>query len=63
MVPIIPLTESTAEIIARVGGEQAAHGNTLPLADLEIGACALELHYAIATSYLATSGTSATFPT
>jgi predicted nucleic acid-binding protein len=25
-VPIIPLTESTADIIARVGGEQAAQG-------------------------------------
>jgi tRNA(fMet)-specific endonuclease VapC len=49
-VPIIPLTETTAEIIARIGGEQAAQGNTLPLGDLQIGACALELHYAIATT-------------
>jgi tRNA(fMet)-specific endonuclease VapC len=49
-VPIFPLTESTAEIIARVGGEQAAQGKSLPLADLQIGACALELRYAIGTS-------------
>ena len=47
--PIFPVTESTAEIIARIGGEQASHGNNLPLADLIIGACALELRYAIGT--------------
>ena len=49
-VPIYPLTESTAEIIARIGGEQAAKGINLPLGDLMIGACALELGYAIGTS-------------
>jgi tRNA(fMet)-specific endonuclease VapC len=49
-VPIYPLTESTAEIVARIGGEQAANGINLPLADLLIGACALELGYAIGTS-------------
>jgi tRNA(fMet)-specific endonuclease VapC len=49
-VPIYPVTESTAEIIARVGAEQAAKGNTLPLGDLIIGACALELGYSIGTS-------------
>lgn len=48
-VPIHPVTESTAEIIARVGAEQAAKGVTLPLADLMIGARALELGYAIDT--------------
>jgi tRNA(fMet)-specific endonuclease VapC len=48
-VPIYSLTDVTAEIIARVGGEEADKGNTLPLADLMIGACALELGYAIAT--------------
>jgi tRNA(fMet)-specific endonuclease VapC len=42
-VPIHPVTESTAEIIARIGGEQAAKGITLPLADLIIGASALQL--------------------
>lgn len=49
-VPIYPLTEVTAEIIARIGGEEAAKGINLPLGDLIIGACALELGYAIGTS-------------
>lgn len=49
-VPVHPVTEATAEIIARVGGEQAANGINLPLADLIIGACALELGYALATN-------------
>jgi len=48
--PIYPLTEVTAEIIARIGGEEAAKGINLPLGDLMIGACALELGYAIGTS-------------
>jgi tRNA(fMet)-specific endonuclease VapC len=48
-IPVHPITEATAEIIARVGGEQAAKGINLPLADLIIGACALELRYAIGT--------------
>jgi len=48
-VPIYPLTESAAEIVARIGGEQAAKGINLPLGDLIIGACALELGYAIGT--------------
>jgi predicted nucleic acid-binding protein len=49
-VPIYPLTDSTAEIAARIGGEQAAKGINVPLGDLLIGACALELGYAIGTS-------------
>jgi tRNA(fMet)-specific endonuclease VapC len=49
-VPIHPVTESTAEIIARVGAEQAAKGITVPMADLIIGACALELGYSVGTS-------------
>jgi tRNA(fMet)-specific endonuclease VapC len=49
-VPIHPITASTAEIVARVGGEQAAQGVNLPLGDLLIGACALELGYAVGTS-------------
>ena len=48
-IPIHPITEVTAEIIARVGGEQAAKGINLPFIDLIIGACALELGYAIGT--------------
>ncbi len=49
-VPIHPITAATAEIIARVGGEQATKGINLPLGDLIIGACALELGYAIGTN-------------
>jgi predicted nucleic acid-binding protein len=48
-VPIHPITESTGEIIARVSAEEAARGITIPMADLIIGACALELGYSIAT--------------
>jgi predicted nucleic acid-binding protein len=48
-VPIHPITGITAEIIARVGGEQALKGITVPFADLIIGCCALELEYAVAT--------------
>ena len=48
-IPVHPITEATAEIIARVGGEQSAKGINLPLIDLMIGACALELGYAIGT--------------
>ena len=48
-IPIQPITAATAEIIARIGGEQAAKGINLPLADLIIGASALELGFAIAT--------------
>jgi len=51
-VPIHPVTEATAEIVARIGGEQAARGIILPLADLLIGACALELGYAVGTNNL-----------
>lgn len=51
-VPIHPLTEATAEIIARIGAEQAARGVNLPLGDLIIGACALELSYAVGTRNL-----------
>jgi predicted nucleic acid-binding protein len=49
-IPVHPITETTAAIIARVGGEQAAKGTNLPSVDLIIGACALELGYAIGTA-------------
>jgi tRNA(fMet)-specific endonuclease VapC len=49
-IPIHPVTDVTAEIITRISGEQAAKGINLPLGDLIIGACALELGYAIGTS-------------
>ncbi len=48
-VPIHPITESTGEIVARIGAEQASKGIVLPLADLIIGVCALELGYAVGT--------------
>ena len=51
-VPVHPITESTGEIIARIGGQQAAKGITVPLADLIIGACAVELGYAVGTGNL-----------
>ncbi len=51
-VPIHPVTEITAEIVARIGGEEAARGVNLPLGDLIIGACALELGYAVGTGNL-----------
>ena len=47
--PVYPFTEATAEIVARIGAEQAAVGINLPLGDLMIGACALELVYAVGT--------------
>ena len=49
-IPIHPVTEKTAEFLARIDGEQAAKGINLPLGDLIIGACALELGYAVVTS-------------
>ena len=49
-VPVHPVTEFTAEIVGRTGAEQASKGINLPLADLIIGACALELGYAVGTS-------------
>lgn len=51
-VPVHPITGATAEIVARIGGEQAARGITVPFGDLIIGACALELDYAVATHNL-----------
>jgi len=38
--------------VARIGGEQAAKGMNLALADLTIAACTLEFGYAVATSNL-----------
>lgn len=48
-VPVRPVTAVTAEIIGRIGGELAAKGIQVPLADLMIGACAVEVGYAVAT--------------
>jgi tRNA(fMet)-specific endonuclease VapC len=51
-VPIHPVTAATAEIVARIGGEEAAKGINLPLGDLIIGACAFELGYAVGSGNL-----------
>jgi len=51
-IPVHSMTAEAAEIVARIGGQQAARGINLPLADLIIGACALELGYAVGTSNL-----------
>jgi predicted nucleic acid-binding protein len=51
-VPVHPVTKQTAEIIARVGGEQAGKGVNIPLGDLVIGASALELGFAVGTGNL-----------
>lgn len=48
-VPVRPVTAVTAEIIGRIGGELAAKGIQVPLADLMIAACAVEVAYAVAT--------------
>jgi len=48
-IPIHPVTDATAEIVAEIGGEQAAKGINLPLGDLIIGSPALELGYAVGT--------------
>jgi predicted nucleic acid-binding protein len=50
--PIYPVTATTAGIVARVGGEEAAKGINIPFGDLIIGACALELGYAVGTGNL-----------
>jgi tRNA(fMet)-specific endonuclease VapC len=51
-VPIYPITETTAELVGKLGGESAAQGVTIPFDDLLIGACALERGYAVATRNL-----------
>lgn len=47
-VPVHPVTDSTAEILGQINGDQAARGIKIP-ADLLIGASALEQGYAVAT--------------
>jgi predicted nucleic acid-binding protein len=57
-VPILPVTAATAEIIARIGAEQAVQGINLPLADLIIGATAMELGVRWAPAICGTSAAS-----
>jgi tRNA(fMet)-specific endonuclease VapC len=48
-VPVHPITDATAEIAGRIGGERAAKGNTIPIDDLLIGSSAIEQGYAVGT--------------
>ena len=48
-VPVYAITESTAEVIGKIGAESSATGVTIPFDDLLIGASALERGYAVAT--------------
>jgi predicted nucleic acid-binding protein len=48
-VPVYPITDNTAELVGKIGGEAAAKGVTIPFDDLLIGACALERGFAVAT--------------
>lgn len=46
-VPVHPVTESTAEIIGRIGAEEAAKGARFRWPISSFGACAVELGYAV----------------
>jgi tRNA(fMet)-specific endonuclease VapC len=48
-VPVFPITQSTAELIGKIGAESSITGVTIPFDDLLIGARALERGYAVAT--------------
>jgi predicted nucleic acid-binding protein len=48
-VPVYPITDSTAELVGKIGAESSATGVTIPFDDLLIGACASERGYAVAT--------------
>lgn len=50
--PIYPITDSTAELVGKIGAECSAAGVSLPFDDLLIGACALERGHAVATRNL-----------
>jgi predicted nucleic acid-binding protein len=47
--PVYPVTDMTAELVGKIGGESSARGVNIPIDGLLIGACALEKGYAIAT--------------
>jgi tRNA(fMet)-specific endonuclease VapC len=51
-VPVYPITDSTAELVGKIGAESSATGVTIPFDDLLIGTCALERGYAVATRNL-----------
>ncbi len=47
---VYPYTLDVAELAGRIGGEQAALGQTIPPIDLMIGATALSLNFSILTA-------------
>ena len=49
VVPVYAITDSTAELVGKIGAESSATGVTIPFDDLLIGACALERAYSVAT--------------
>jgi hypothetical protein len=48
-VPVYPITCETAELVGKINAEALRPGITIPFDDLLIGACTLELGYAVAT--------------
>ena len=50
VVPVQPVTVSIALLAGRIDGEQQSKGTRIALADLLIGASALELGYAVGTA-------------
>lgn len=51
-IPVHAFTAATAGIVARIGGEHAARGINLPIADLITAASAMEIGYAVGTANL-----------
>ena len=49
-VPVVPFGEEAAELVGRIGAEQAALGKIIPFSDLMIGSTALSLGSAILTA-------------
>jgi predicted nucleic acid-binding protein len=52
ILPIYSITDSTAELVGKIGADCSASGVSIPFDDLLIGACALERGYAVATRNL-----------
>jgi tRNA(fMet)-specific endonuclease VapC len=48
-VPVYPITGETGELVGKINAECTQNGIIIPFDDLLIGACALELGYAVAT--------------
>jgi predicted nucleic acid-binding protein len=59
-VPVYPITDSTAELVGKIGAESSARGVIIPFDDLLIGACALERGYAVEPETSVTSKKSGT---